>query len=1421
MTDAVASETPRARAEPKPPRKPDHRTWLIASWLGGIVLGLSALVLLAAVAINTTPGRRLLVRLIDGVTQPNGLNVHIGRIDGSIYGRMTLNDIALRDARGVFLTAPSLRLDWTPGELLHKHVLLNEVAAPCIRLLRAPNLKPTPPKPNQPILPDIYLTVKRLAVGQLVLEPAVTGDRRSLTIAGSVELLHRRARVAATAAAQAIDGHAGGDSLSLRLDAEPDANRLTIDAHLTAPRGGAVDRLTKLDAPLSFDLSGAGTWGAWNGRAVSTLGGQSLLDAALEARGGVFHIKGQAQPALVVKADPVKALTDPALAFDVTAHMQNRQLDLDARVGSAALDVAARGRLDLARSRFVGVKVDARLLEPQAASPKLTGADVRASLTLNGAMDQPLVDYDIAAARIGFDQTLIEALHVFGKAQVDANHTLRLPVHATAARVLGLPEAAGGLTTNLKVDGDVMVSARQIASDNLKIRSDRLDATLVMALSLDTGRYNAVLKGRINRYQINGLGLVDLTTDAHLIPTGKGEFRIGGHVHVVTERLDNPQVAAQLGGRAVIDADFSRTPEGTFGVANLRLASPKFRITDGHGRYLSDGRIDFVASAVSAAYGPLTLQVGGTIKSPVARLQAPNPGVGGVTGLDLTVKGSGPNAYLVTAAARSPYGAVSAEVQLHLGKGALEADIRHASVDGVSVAGTVRQTPAGPFAGALRLTGSGLSGTATLSAEGKAQRVDVALRANNARLPLTPPVTIARGAATATLVLYPNAPSITAKATLSGVRREQLLIANARTDVQYQGGSGRVSVTADGNNSVPFSIAADAGISPDLIRVNGQGSVNHLAIRLAGPAEVRRTKGGYALSPTTVLLPQGRLVVAGASGASGVTAFVRADAVDLSIAQAFAPTLGVAGKLSGAADVSLPNAGAMPTGKVNMQIAGFTRAGLTTVTEPVDVAVLATLAQNAAEAHALVRRRGAIIGRLQGRLTPNGGTRAQPWLERLKAAPLTGGVRYDGPSEALWGLSGISGQSLSGPIAIGVDVSGQLERPQVRGVVHAQALRYTNDALGTAIDHIVLDGDFTDTRFELQKLTGQAGKGTLAASGYADLSSAKGFPIALTAKLTNAVLAHSDDVGATVSGDLAITNDKARGALVSGKLTLNSAAYEIVKQGAGQVVELAGVRRKGQPLGAPITPTDAKAAAAGPPSVWKLDVAVDAPAHILVRGMGLDAEWSTSLRITGDAAHPVIVGDVRLVRGTFSFAGRELTLSTGVIHLDGSNPPNPTLNIVASATVDATTATITIGVTAQTPQITFSSTPALPQDEVLSRLLFGSSVAQISPLQAVQLAAALNSLRSSGGGFNPLGKLRSVAGLDRLNFYGANQATGQGPAVGAGKYISSNIYVEVTTDTKGYTATQIEIALTRSLKLLSAVGALGTSNVGLKYSHDY
>ena len=47
----------------------------------------------------------------------------------------------------------------------------------------------------------------------------------------------------------------------------------------------------------------------------------------------------------------------------------------------------------------------------------------------------------------------------------------------------------------------------------------------------------------------------------------------------------------------------------------------------------------------------------------------------------------------------------------------------------------------------------------------------------------------------------------------------------------------------------------------------------------------------------------------------------------------------------------------------------------------------------------------------------------------------------------------------------------------------------------------------------------------------------------------------------------------------------------------------------------------------------------------------------------------------------------------------------------------------------------------------MARILFGSSVTEISALQAVQVAASLNALRGGGGGLNPLGRLRSVTQL--------------------------------------------------------------------------
>ncbi len=141
--------------------------------------------------------------------------------------------------------------------------------------------------------------------------------------------------------------------------------------------------------------------------------------------------------------------------------------------------------------------------------------------------------------------------------------------------------------------------------------------------------------------------------------------------------------------------------------------------------------------------------------------------------------------------------------------------------------------------------------------------------------------------------------------------------------------------------------------------------------------------------------------------------------------------------------------------------------------------------------------------------------------------------------------------------------------------------------------------------------------------------------------------------------------------------------------------------------------------------------------------------------------------------------------------------------------------------TGQRPQIAFTSTPSLPQDEVVSRLLFGTNPENLSATEAIQLASALNSLRGSGGGLNPLGKLRAATGFDRLRVLGADDTQGRGTALAAGKYLTDDIYIEIVTDARGFTATQLTVALTRTLSVLTQAGSFGGSNAQLRYQRDF
>ena len=1398
----------------------------ILKWIG-IALGtILVLLLLVVLGINTDPGRRFVADQLGGYTTASGLNIKVGRIDGSLYGKMTLSDVRVSDPKGVFLTSPKLAVDWRPFAFVRNHVDVRDLQTDLVTLQRRPALTPSlePVDPNAPTLPDLDIDVNRLHIGRFVIAAPVTGAAHVVRVDGKTHIADRRAQLTVDAAALRAAGVAGGDTLHLVLDAVPDDDKLDVDAVLRAPVGGVVTTMGGLTKPLDVTVGGKGGWSKWDGRAVATLGGGQLADLAVAARNGRFQITGPTRPGLYLEG-PVERLTSPQLDVAIDATLDQRKVDTRIKLRSPALFVDAGGILDMAASRFGNFAVDARLLTPGAILPNLSGRDVNARVVLDGAFATPTVDYKVRATRIAFGTMGVEQLYAEGLARVNSDRIL-VPVAARARRVTGLNAAVGSLANNVRIDGDLAVSMPNILSDNLKIRSDNIDATAIVVANVATGRYSGALKGRVNDFRIESIGIVDLTTDAKLVAGKNGGFGIVGRVVAKTERLFNSGVRTFLGGNAVLRSDIGYSPEGIVTFSGLRMNAPLLRVTNGRGRFdPASGAVAVETDAYSKQYGPINARVAGTATAPVIALRAARPGLGvGLANVNARIVGRG-GAYQVNASGGTNYGPFTADVLVRPGA-QLAIDVRRVVFAGIAASGRVVQTAAGPFAGALRFAGQGLSGNLRLASQAGYQRADVTGRAANARVPGIADFAIGRALIDASVVLYPNAPQVIADVQLADTRYNSFVVEAARAKVNYVGGRGTAQALLTGSSGVPFRIALNAQLAPNNYLVAAQGSANNIPFRTAGPARIVGAgvngRGGYRLQPVRIDFGGNRqgagggsVRVAGSYGGGVTAAQARLDKLDLTFLSGFAPGLGLSGSATGSVDYRQAG-NAVPVADARVTVSNFQRSGLAAVSEPVDIVFAGQLGAGGAQARALVRRGPMVVGRLLATMQPLGG--GGSWMTRLMNAPLGGGIRYNGPSAVLFSLVALPNQSLTGPIAVAADFSGRLADPRLNGLIRADNLTYDNETFGTRLSQMRIAGRFTNDRLELTQLTARAGNGTVQAQGTIGLASDAGFPIDFRATLNNAQLAKSDALAATTTGTIHLTNGK-NGGLIEGDLQIPNARYQIIRQGAAEVPELTGVRRKSEIRAARFTD---RPAAPKPAGLFRLNLHITAPNQIYVSGMGLDSEWRMDIRVGGTSAAPQITGGLDIVKGAYSFAGKRFEVTRGRVRLRGTALADPDIDILATTSTNGITAQIAITGTGTRPQIAFTSTPNLPQDEVLSRLLFGTNPSNLSATEAIQLASALNSLRGSGGGgLNPLGKLRSATGFDRLRIVSANETGGKGSALAAGKYITDDIYVEVVTDARGFTATQLEIALTKALSLLTSTGSFGGSDVRLKYSKDY
>ena len=1406
----MAEETVPPPSEPLPdlPPGPIGSRRKPVRWLRGLLMGVLLLAALGAAilfGLDSGPGRRFIADQIAGYELKSGLSLRVARIDGSIYGKAVLRGVELRDTKRIFFTASVVDLDWRPFRFLSNRLDIRELDIRRCELRSLPELKPG--DPGDPLLPDFDIRIDRLQADGLVIRQGVAGPRRIANLAGRVDI--RSGRVLVDARAALADGT---DRLAVSIDAMPDQNRLMIDGELVAPADGAIAALSGLRQDLAGSIKGRGDWDFWQGRLVARLGDRELTSLDVNQREGQVRIRGFVRPEPLIGNRFARAL-GPAIGVVARGTLDQRVLSGMVALAGRAGTVNAEGAIDLGQNRFDNVEILAAMSQPQWLADGLEARNLRATVTLDGAFGDLEAPYRMSADRIALAGVSAETLVAQGTV-TRQGRDFTVPIKVSATRVATGNAYGDRVANGLKGEGVVRMRDGILSSDPIRLTSNSLVALVQLSGSAQRGRYLAVADVRLPAFGIENVGDADIDANVRLAFGGGAAWDLLGDLRVLMRRVVNETVVTLIGPAPRFASKFSYGAGQPFVLRDASLAAQKLALIGG-GRLEPDGRIVLRASGRHRDYGPLDVSadsIRGDTRA-VLTLEDPLPALG-VQDLRLAL-GTVPDGFSVDVTGQSTLGPLEGATRIYAREaGRTLIQIERFTVSRALLAGDIYATSAG-IEGALSVSGGGITGNVTLDPRSGGQGVKAMLDLANARFDGEIPITINRGAAEIDALIAEGRNTIVGNVRAQGIGRGPLFIGRLAANANLVNGEGRVTASLAGRRGSNFDLQTSAQIASDTITLAGNGQYGNRRLRLVRPARLTRLDdGGWRLAPAVLRVGRGRVGAQGRFGGGLTDISAQFNTVPLALFDVAVRELGFGGNASGT--VSYRQAtGGVPTGKASVKLDNLTRTGLIASSRPVDIAANLALTANVLAVRAVISEQDKTVGRAQARIAdlPQG----FDLFGRLQRGALAGQLRFNGPADSLWRLLGIEAFDVTGQVGVAADLSGSLTDPSINGVLATRTARLESGLSGTVISDIVSRGQFNGSRLTLTSFSGKAGSnGTVSGSGYVDYgglfaSPSRGVAVEIRATAKNAQLVNRDDFAATVTGPLTISSDGTSGTL-GGDVQLNRGRFRLGQYNAAQALPVINVRE--------INRRADEAPRRARPAVWRYDVKARAANQFTVTGMGINSEWGANITLTGTVDAPRITGQADLVRGEYEFAGRDFELVRGRINFRGESPPNPSLDIAAAANLTDLNATINVRGTGLAPEISFTSTPALPEDELLARLLFGSSITDISAPEAVQLAAALASLRG-GGGLDPINALRGAIGLDRLRIVEGNQTLGQGTSIAAGKYITRNTYVEIVTDGRGYSATRVEFQITRWLSLLSSISTIGRQSANVRISRDY
>jgi translocation and assembly module TamB len=1389
------------------------------------------------------------VRFLENLVSTPDRQISLTGLEGAFTSNPTVERITVSDREGPWLELEGVEMVWRRAALLDRMLHIDSLRARQVTVLRKPTASEgTEPSGGISGMP-VAVIIDAIALPRVVLAAPVAGGEAELAAAGSAQLTPE-----ALAAQLSVYRQDRAGTLTAELRLEPAAQVLTADLTLEEPAGGLIAELLELPnrPAISAKLSGKGPLDDWKATLTAAAGGEKVLDGsiAVSRAEDAYHVVADMSASLqtLAPADYAALVAgESALALDVS-RADDGVVTIDAAsLRSAGMDLSASGVLsaDLVPENAT---LSLRLGQAGRATLPFAPGDVSvASLQVDGELESgAAAPWRLGLVAEGLESDYGSFARLAANASGEAENLPRPARRSATFQVNGTleqlaardPDVQAAVGSNMRITAEGAWSAGQpVAVANLQLvlddaaasfagtaTADALDGSFGATLS-DLSRF-AGLAGRTlagsAQLKANGTattaGLFDLQLDGQTVdlalgigaldPMLAGSTSLRGGVARSEDGLTfndlalaNERVNAKINGsfaEPALDlsvtadvADLSLVTDRAAGKAHISAAlsgtsdAPRVEAeATGDevvlmGQPLANATARFsgvVAGPDTAGDAEISGTLGGTPVRGSARLSAGEDGARLVENLSFAVGESRATGDLTIG-----------------GDGLLSGDIDIVSPDLSKVAPLFLVEASGMLSAKISLAAENGSQSAVVSGTA----TDIAYE----NLTLESADIEGRGRD-----LF-GVPEIEGDFSLRNLNAGGLKIVSSMGTATRRDGGTLISARAqlaDGRATLQAGLEPrDGGMAIELSAFTFARS--GIDLSLASPTTVVVTDGTARFDKARLNAGGGSATIVGRAGRT-LDLTVVLDALPVALANAFSPGIGAEGTISGRVAVS--GAASKPAAHFQIEMAGASVAA----SRGAGLGALGVSAEGDF-AGEQVKLTGKISG-ADGLAVSVAGTVGTVGNAPLDLA-VTGAVPLSLGNQQL----AARGAAVRGALNVDIKVTGTAAAPQFAGRVTTEGGSFVDPQSGIVLSDLSLSASISNNRLVIDRLNAKSGEGAVSAQGSLGLDPKAGLPVDMRIEVRRARYADGTLVAATLDADLTLTGRLTETPVLAGTVTLARTEITVPSRLPGDSVAVAVEHIDPPP---PVERTlaivreDKDQSAGGGPSGIALDITVRAPRQIFVRGRGLDTELGGRLRLSGPITSVVASGSFEIIRGRLDILTQRITLSRGVVTFAGDL--DPILDFVGTTQSGDIAITVTISGRASNPQITFTSVPDLPQDEILAQLIFRKGVGELSPLQIARLGAAAAEL-SGGGSGGLLGQLRASTGLDDLDIIIDEQGKA---ALAAGRYISENVYVGVqqgaTTESSRVT---IDLDITRNLKARAGYSVKGDSSLGLYFEREY